>query len=65
MFTGGFDRWIDRTFVDGSVDAIARKTYAIGLWLRTIQTGRLRQYIVFIVVGMPGELPLDLGDFDE
>ncbi|MEK6250227.1 MAG: hypothetical protein N2C12_18730, partial [Planctomycetales bacterium] len=50
-FTGGFDRWIDQTFVDGSVNWIARKTHALGLWLRKVQTGRLRQYVVFIVVG--------------
>ena len=50
-FTGGFDRWIDRTFVDGTVNWIARKVFAVGVWLRNVQTGHLRQYIVFIVVG--------------
>jgi NADH-quinone oxidoreductase subunit L len=50
-FTVGFDRWIDRIFIDGLVDWMAEKTYALGLWLRKVQTGRLRQYVVFIVVG--------------
>ena len=38
-------------FIDGFVDWIATRTYALGLWLRKPQTGRLRQYVVFIVVG--------------
>jgi NADH-quinone oxidoreductase subunit L len=50
-FTGGFDHWIDQIVIDGSVNWTARKTYAIGLWLRKVQTGRLRQYVVFIIVG--------------
>ena len=50
-FTTGFDRWIDQLFVDGFVNWVAARTYAIGIWLRKPQTGRLRQYVVFIVVG--------------
>ena len=50
-FTTKFDRWVDHLFIDGSVDWIAARTYALGLWLRKPQTGRLRQYVVFIVVG--------------
>jgi NADH-quinone oxidoreductase subunit L len=50
-FSGGFDRWIDRTFVDGLVNWIAARTYAIGLALRNVQTGQIRQYVVLIVVG--------------
>jgi len=45
------DDWIDRTFVDGIVNGIARWSYGIGLWLRNLQTGNLRQYVMFIVVG--------------
>ncbi len=51
LFSGGFDRWIDRTFVDGLVDWIAARTYAVGLTLRRVQTGQIRQYVVLIVVG--------------
>ena len=44
--------WIsDQTIVDGGVDGLASWTYALGVKLRQVQTGRLRQYVVFIVVG--------------
>jgi NADH:ubiquinone oxidoreductase subunit 5 (subunit L)/multisubunit Na+/H+ antiporter MnhA subunit len=49
--TSRFDDWIDRLFVDGTVNGIARWTHAVGLWLRTVQTGNLRQYVVWIAVG--------------
>jgi NADH:ubiquinone oxidoreductase subunit 5 (subunit L)/multisubunit Na+/H+ antiporter MnhA subunit len=48
----GFDAWIDRTVVDGVVNATAAATWNTGLKLRGLQTGRLRQYVMFIVVGM-------------
>ena len=41
------DRWI----IDNGVDTFAEKTWDLGLSLRSIQTGRLRQYVMFIVVG--------------
>ncbi|MCE9548271.1 MAG: NADH-quinone oxidoreductase subunit L [Planctomycetia bacterium] len=50
-FSNWFDAWIDRTFVDGSVNFMARKIFGLGLAMREIQTGRLRQYVVLIVVG--------------
>ena len=45
------DAWIDRVVVDGLVNALASATWAAGLRLRAIQTGHLRQYVMFIVVG--------------
>ena len=45
------DAVLDRTLVDGSVNAFARGTWDTGLWLRKIQTGSLRQYVMFIAVG--------------
>src|SRR5215475_9525162 len=39
------DDKIDRWFVDGSVNWIARRTHSLGLSLRRIQTGQLRQYV--------------------
>jgi NADH-quinone oxidoreductase subunit L len=48
------DDWIDRVFVDRTVDAMARWTYATGLRLRTIQTGNVRQYVMYIAVGTVG-----------
>ena len=47
----GIDAWIDRTLVDGLVNATAAATWNTGLKLRGLQTGRLRQYVMFIVVG--------------
>jgi NADH:ubiquinone oxidoreductase subunit 5 (subunit L)/multisubunit Na+/H+ antiporter MnhA subunit len=47
----GIDAWIDRTIVDGLVNATATATWNTGLKLRGLQTGRLRQYVVFIVLG--------------
>jgi len=40
------DRWI----IDNLVDTTAEKTWDLGLSLRSVQTGRLRQYVMFIVV---------------
>jgi proton-translocating NADH-quinone oxidoreductase chain L len=40
------DRWI----IDNAVDTFAEKTWDAGLSLRAVQTGRLRQYVMFIVV---------------
>ncbi len=48
------DDWIDRTFVDAAVNLLARWTYALGLRLRTVQTGNIRQYVMWIVVGTVG-----------
>ena len=47
----GIDAWIDRTIVDGLVDATAEATWTAGLELKKLQTGHLRQYVMFIVVG--------------
>ena len=47
----GIDAWIDRTFVDGLVNATANATWTLGNELKRLQTGSLRQYVTFIVVG--------------
>jgi NADH-quinone oxidoreductase subunit L len=49
-----FDDWIDRTFVDGLVNRVAAWTYAAGVRLRAVETGRIRQYVVFVAVGTVG-----------
>ena len=41
----------DRLIIDNFVDTVAAKTWDAGLALRTVQTGRVRQYVMFIVVG--------------
>ena len=45
------DAVLDRTLVDGTVNTFARGTWDTGLWLRKIQTGSVRQYVMFIAVG--------------
>jgi NADH:ubiquinone oxidoreductase subunit 5 (subunit L)/multisubunit Na+/H+ antiporter MnhA subunit len=47
----GIDAWIDRTLVDGLVNATANATWSAGLELKKLQTGSLRQYVVFIAAG--------------
>lgn len=46
----GLDAWFDRTVVDGLVNAAGQITWSVGLELKQLQTGRLRQYVMFIVV---------------
>jgi NADH-quinone oxidoreductase subunit L len=41
----------DEGIIDNTVDTFAAKTWDVGLSLRAVQTGRLRQYVMFIVVG--------------
>jgi len=45
------DAWMDRVVVDGLINSLASVTWSTGLQLRKVQTGRLRQYVMFIVVG--------------
>ncbi len=45
------DAVFDQTLVDGSVNAFANWTWDFGLLLRKLQTGSLRQYVLFIVMG--------------
>jgi proton-translocating NADH-quinone oxidoreductase chain L len=45
------DEWIDRFFVDGLVNGLARVTHAAGLHLRGVQSGNLRQYVMWLAVG--------------
>jgi proton-translocating NADH-quinone oxidoreductase chain L len=41
------DGWL----IDNSVNTFAEKTWDVALSMRSIQTGRVRQYVMFIVVG--------------
>jgi NADH-quinone oxidoreductase subunit L len=45
------DDLFDRYFVDGFVDAASNWIYGVGVWFHGAQTGRLRQYVMFIIVG--------------
>ncbi|MBI5761209.1 MAG: NADH-quinone oxidoreductase subunit L [Planctomycetales bacterium] len=48
------DRRFDETVVDGLVNLVGNVTYDAGRSLRYVQTGRLRQYVMFIVLGVVG-----------
>ncbi len=49
-----FDGRFDNRVIDGLVNLIARVTDSIGGWFRTWQTGYLRSYVLFLVVGAVG-----------
>jgi len=47
-----WDRKFDETVVDGLVNVVGTMTYSFGNSLRHVQTGRLRQYVMFIALGV-------------
>jgi hypothetical protein len=49
--TGNVDRRIGGVVRPCTVNTFASGTWNFGLWLRKLQTGNLRQYVMFIVVG--------------
>ena len=46
------DRRFDESVIDGLVNLLGNTVYKIGDSVRNIQTGRLRQYVMFIAVGV-------------
>jgi NADH-quinone oxidoreductase subunit L len=48
--SGRFDNGI----VDGLVNVLADTCYAVGVWLRNVQTGYLRSYVLFLVLAAVG-----------
>ncbi|MDX1948646.1 MAG: proton-conducting transporter membrane subunit [Pirellulaceae bacterium] len=53
-FSKIWDLLADRVVVDGSINLLAAWTYSTGVGLRRVQTGSLRQYVMFIVIGAIG-----------
>lgn len=47
-----WDRQFDETIVDGAVNTVGNWTFAIGRSLSVVQTGRMRNYVMFIAVGL-------------
>ncbi|MBL8815455.1 MAG: NADH-quinone oxidoreductase subunit L [Planctomyces sp.] len=47
-----WDRLFDEKLVDGFVNLLSRATWSVGDSLKVVQTGKLRQYVMFIVVGV-------------
>lgn len=53
-----WDRQFDEAIVDGAVNTVGNWTYAIGNSLSVVQTGRMRNYVMFIAVGLLGVFAL-------
>ncbi|MCH8841105.1 MAG: NADH-quinone oxidoreductase subunit L, partial [Planctomycetes bacterium] len=51
LWISKIDDAIDRFGVDWLVNAIGNTAYSLGLTLRGVQTGRIRQYVMFVIVG--------------
>ena len=49
-----WDRVFDEQIIDGFVNRLADATFATGRVFGYLQTGKLRQYVMFIVVGLIG-----------
>jgi NADH-quinone oxidoreductase subunit L len=49
-----WDRVFDEQIIDGFVNRLADVTYSTGRVFSFLQTGRLRQYVMFIVLGVVG-----------
>ncbi|MBW3540566.1 MAG: NADH-quinone oxidoreductase subunit L [Planctomycetes bacterium] len=47
-----WDRKVDEGLVDGLVNLVGNVTFRVGRSLRAVQTGQLRQYIMFIALGV-------------
>jgi NADH-quinone oxidoreductase subunit L len=45
------DDSFDRYFVDGLVNGASRWIFRTAIWFRGAETGKLRQYVMFIVIG--------------
>jgi NADH-quinone oxidoreductase subunit L len=45
------DDRFDRYFIDGLVNGTSRWIFRTAIWFRGAETGRLRQYVMFIVIG--------------
>ncbi|MBI2808226.1 MAG: NADH-quinone oxidoreductase subunit L [Planctomycetes bacterium] len=54
VLTSAWSGRFDRGIIDGSVNLLADVSYAIGSWLRNVQTGYLRSYILFLALAAMG-----------
>ncbi len=50
LFTSRWSGLFDKGIVDGLANLIADVSYAVGAWLRNVQTGYLRSYILFLAL---------------
>lgn len=52
VLTSNWDRKFDETIVDGLVNLVGTVTHQVGVSMKVVQTGRLRQYVMWIGVGV-------------
>lgn len=52
VLTANLDRKFDETFIDGLVNLVGSVTHSVGSSLKVVQTGHLRQYVMWIAVGV-------------
>ena len=52
VWVGTIDRKFDEQFVDGLVNVVGNVTRSVGVSLAVFQTGRIRQYVMFIAVSV-------------
>jgi NADH-quinone oxidoreductase subunit L len=48
------DGLFDHYVIDGLVNLVGRVTWSCGAWMRTVQTGSLRSYVLFLVLAAVG-----------
>ncbi|MEY2724573.1 MAG: NADH-quinone oxidoreductase subunit [Planctomycetota bacterium] len=58
-----WDRAFDERVVDGLVNLVGNTTWSVGNSLKNIQTGRLRQYVMFIIAGVVALFAILLSSF--
>ena len=52
LYISRLSRWFDDNIVDGAVDGTAFISDLLGSRLRRIQTGKIENYVTFLLVGI-------------
>jgi NADH:ubiquinone oxidoreductase subunit 5 (subunit L)/multisubunit Na+/H+ antiporter MnhA subunit len=52
VWVSKWDRRFDESMIDGFVNLVGNVAYSAGRSLRAVQTGRLRQYVMWIAFGV-------------
>ncbi len=50
-FANAWEKIVDRGIVDGLANLFAGWVWSIGVWFHRLETGRLRQYVLYLIVG--------------
>jgi NADH-quinone oxidoreductase subunit L len=63
MLVSRWDKAFDEVVVDGLVNLVGNTTWTVGSALKNLQTGRLRQYVMFIIAGVVALFAILLSTF--